>query len=143
MINFRNLIVSEGPPTCRYQLFQDAATKAVRQLREGNTAQQLAEANSVQVLSTLLGNLVTWNRRQWFGRARLEMIFCRKPCWINLNGPPNQHYLSFAVMQLLSPAERWYLMSTLLNRATERLVGYVGIEKLQQQCDPMLGRMAH
>lgn len=39
------------------RLVQGPAAKAVRQLREKNSEAQLAEASSIQVLSTLLGNL--------------------------------------------------------------------------------------
>ena len=40
---------------------ESPCAQAVRLLREKNSEQQLEEANSIQVLSTLLGNLAPWH----------------------------------------------------------------------------------
>ncbi|CAL1165697.1 unnamed protein product [Cladocopium goreaui] len=48
------------------------AAKAVRQLREKNSEAQLAEASSIQVLSTLLGNLVKSPSEEKYRRVKLS-----------------------------------------------------------------------
>eukprot|EP00435_Cladocopium_sp_Y103_P017077 s2879_g4.t1 len=48
------------------------AAKAVRQLREKNSEAQLEEANSIQVLSTLLGNLVKSPSEEKYRRVKLS-----------------------------------------------------------------------